>query len=421
VVVTGAEAFDRMWEDIVRRELQPSLQGLQFTYLSGLPLPRLLDEVARVPRDSIVLCLSVAKDGAGQLFKSPEVAQKVAAAAGAPTYTPFPNHFGSGQVGGYMNSFEAVGRRAAGIAARLLSGESLEQVRAGDGPQGAYVADWRALQRWGLRESRLPPGAEVRFRQPSLWEEHRALLIAGAALLALQGLLISALLFQRGLRRRAEAESVALAGRLLTAHEDERRHLARELHDDLTQRLARLAIDAGGLAGARDAPQAERALKSLRDDLTQISSDVHAMSYRLHPSMLEDLGLAEALKAEGDRVTRHGGPRVEIEVRDLPQPLPAEASLCLFRVAQEALNNAAHHAQAGAVKLLLAPSDGGLRLTVSDDGLGFDPDLGREDATLGLASMRERVRLLRGELDIDSAPGMGTLVLAWVPLAKGGA
>jgi PAS domain S-box-containing protein len=203
-----------------------------------------------------------------------------------------------------------------------------------------------------------------------------------------------------------------LAGRLITAHEDEHRRLARELHDDLTQRLARLAIDAGRMENAANAPVGAR---PLREGLVRLSEDVHALSYRLHPAVLDDLGLVEALKAECDRVARHGELRVDVKASDVPQALPAEAALCLFRIAQEALSNAARHAHASAVTVLLSPNGRGLRLAVSDDGSGFDPGGARDHASLGLASMRERVRLLRGELDIESSPGRGTTVVAWVP------
>jgi signal transduction histidine kinase len=133
------------------------------------------------------------------------------------------------------------------------------------------------------------------------------------------------------------------------------------------------------------------------------------------PRCSTTLGLVEALKAECDRVARHAALRVEVNARGVPEALPGDASLCLFRVAQEALNNAARHAGASAVTVLLSPSRQGLQLAVSDNGSGFDPALPRSRASLGLASMRERVRLLRGELDIESTPGRGTTVVAWVP------
>jgi PAS domain S-box-containing protein len=203
-----------------------------------------------------------------------------------------------------------------------------------------------------------------------------------------------------------------LAGRLITVHEDERRRLARDLHDDLTQRLARLAIDAGkrerGGSGDCDAWGA------MRSELARLSEDVHALAYRLHPSVLDDLGLVEALRTECDRVARHGALRVDVEA-DAPDTVPAETSLCLFRVAQEALANALRHARASVVTVLLAPSGSGLKLAISDNGKGFDPAQPREHTSLGLASMRERVRVACGELAIDSKPGRGTTVVAWVP------
>ena len=149
--------------------------------------------------------------------------------------------------------------------------------------------------------------------------------------------------------------------------------------------------------------------------LVRVSEDVHALSYRLHPSVLDDLGLVEALKAECDRVARHGELRVGVEASGVPDALSGESSLCLFRVAQEALSNAVRHASASTVTVLLSPRGKGLQLAVSDNGSGFDPGRQRERVSLGLASMRERVRLLHGELDIESTPGRGTTVIAWVP------
>ena len=158
----------------------------------------------------------------------------------------------------------------------------------------------------------------MRFRPPSLWEEHRLLILAGTAIVVLQAALIAALLFQRCAAPHAEKEAAGLSGRLLTAHEDERRRLARELHDDLTQRLARLAIDAGQLERSAGADASE-----MRKDLVRLSEDVHALSYRLHPSVLDDLGLVEALRAECDRVASHGDVRVEVMRTAYPTPCPA--------------------------------------------------------------------------------------------------
>jgi len=219
--------------------------------------------------------------------------------------------------------------------------------------------------------------------------------------------------------KRAEAALHDLSRRLIRAHEEERARLARELHDDVTQRLARLAIDAGRVARGADEVSPAETMRSVRDGLVRLSEDIHALAYRLHPSVLEDLGLAEALKAECERFSRQESVSTDVTLRELPTVVPPETALCLFRVAQEALRNVARHAQARRVEVSVRALDGGLQLAVFDDGIGFDPALQRDRPSLGLASMRERVLLLDGELDIDSAPGQGATIVAWVPLKEG--
>jgi PAS domain S-box-containing protein len=216
--------------------------------------------------------------------------------------------------------------------------------------------------------------------------------------------------------KRAEAALRNLSRRLIRAHEDERALLARELHDDVTQRLAVLAIDVGRAELAEpDGPKAE-ALRSVREQLVRLSEDVHSLAYQLHPSVLEELGLVEALRAECERRGRQGRFTLSMDLESMPAGVGKEAQLCLFRVAQEALNNVGRHAGACAASVTLRHSDGGLLLAVRDDGVGFDPALARACLSLGLASMRERVHLLNGTLDIESAPGRGTTLIAWVPV-----
>ena len=157
-------------------------------------------------------------------------------------------------------------------------------------------------------------------------------------------------------------------------------------------------------------------MREVRDGLVNLSEDVHSLSYKLHPSLLEDLGLADALKAECERFTRQESIVVEATLDGLPARIPQDCGLCLFRVTQEALRNLARHAQASTAKVSVRCLDGGLQLAVSDTGIGFDPAQHRHRPSLGLASMRERVRLVGGELDIESAPGQGTTIVAWVPL-----
>jgi signal transduction histidine kinase len=206
-----------------------------------------------------------------------------------------------------------------------------------------------------------------------------------------------------------------LSRRLIRAHEAERARLGRELHDDVTQRLAMLAIDAGRVERGTDKVPAAELLKGIREGLVRLSEDIHALSYRLHPALLEDLGLAEALKAECERFSRQESVSAEVTLRNVPDDIPPDTALCLFRVAQEALRNVARHAKAGRVEVSVGLLNGGLQLVVQDDGSGFDPVLQRSRSTLGLASMRERVFLVDGELGIQSAPGRGTTIQVTVP------
>ncbi len=219
-------------------------------------------------------------------------------------------------------------------------------------------------------------------------------------------------------RKQAEQTARELSGRLIHAQEAERARLARELHDDITQRLARLAIDAGLVE--RDTAGAARreTMQELRDGLVRLSEDVHSLSYRLHPALLEDLGLAEALKVECERFTRQHAIPAGVKMDEIPTRIPSDTALCVFRVTQEALRNVARHARANAAEVSLRRLDGGLQLAVVDNGVGFDAHHARHQGNLGLASMRERVRLVGGELDIESAPGRGTTILAWVPLSE---
>jgi signal transduction histidine kinase len=278
------------------------------------------------------------------------------------------------------------------------------------------IFDWRQLQRWNISEDQLPPGSEIRFREPPAWEQYRLQILGICAVVLAQAALITWLLYEHRRRRRSEAASHDLSGRLIHAQEEERARLARELHDDVTQRLASLAIDAG--REERNLPDHATGsrMRTMREGLVRLSEDVHALSYRLHPSILEDLGLAEALRSECERFSRICPVQLDMNVQDIPEKAPKDVALCVFRIAQEALRNISRHAGATQAEVRLRRLDGGLQLAISDDGVGFDTT--RIGASLGHASMRQRVFLLGGSLDIDSRPGHGTVILAWVPLKE---
>jgi signal transduction histidine kinase len=378
----------------------------------------MLQRVAAFPPHSALLYAVLLIDAAGVPHEHETTLASLAEASTAPIFGLFQDELGHGVVGGPSISQQRTGALAATAVLHALSGQipvDPEIQIVGNKPP---IYDWRELKRWGIDPVRLPAGSEIRFQPLSFLDQHGTLIITAIAIFLLQAALLIGLVWQRIRLRRAEGEAQALSGHLITAHEDERRWLARELHDDITQRLAGLAIDAAKLPAGDLPPSDIDGRRSLREGLVQLSEDVHNLSYRLHPSVLDDLGLVEALKAECDRVARSESVRVNIGADTLPQTLPKEVAIGVYRVAQEALRNIGRHAKASMVQLSLTLRDGGLLLSVSDDGSGFEPGLQSRRPRLGHASMRERIRSLGGKLDIQSAPGRGTTVVAWVPIPK---
>jgi PAS domain S-box-containing protein len=218
-------------------------------------------------------------------------------------------------------------------------------------------------------------------------------------------------------RKRATEELRDLGRRLIDAQEEERRRLARELHDDVSQRLALLEVELE-LMGQAPGPGPELTEKTakLAGRVKELSSDVHHLSYRLHPRRLERLGLTAALRSLCREVGEQQQIHLEFEEKDVPTSLGEDMSLCLYRVAQESLQNVVRHSGAQTATLRLRAEPGELRLVVTDPGAGFEPEETGNRRGLGIVSMRERLRALGGRLSIRSAPGLGTTVVAVVPL-----
>lgn len=219
--------------------------------------------------------------------------------------------------------------------------------------------------------------------------------------------------------RKSQEELRRLAGKLLSAQEEERGRLARELHDDLSQRLAALAIETGALRQLLKFPEpVAQKLQHIQDQISRLAADVHATSRQLHPSILDDLGLPVAIQSECSNFERREGIPLRFEYRDVPDKLPQETALCLYRVVQESLRNIGKHAAAKSGQVLLRGVDRGISVHVRDSGAGFDLAAIRAEHGLGLASMEERMRLIRGTFSIESVPGRGTVVTAWAPLPQ---
>ncbi|GHA84458.1 PAS domain-containing sensor histidine kinase [Cognatilysobacter bugurensis] len=208
----------------------------------------------------------------------------------------------------------------------------------------------------------------------------------------------------------------AMARRMLSVQEDERRTLSRELHDDIGQQVTAIKLAALALRDEVDAGRRADIVAEIVGATDQTLAKVRDLSLLLRPPQLDALGLEAALRWQAGAMFRNGAPRLELSIQPLSErPSPA-AELACFRIAQEALTNALRHAQARRVELTLAVRDHELVLDVDDDGRGFALGAG---SGLGLVTMHERAQQLGGRLCIDSAPGRGTHVRAEVPFHDG--
>lgn len=215
-----------------------------------------------------------------------------------------------------------------------------------------------------------------------------------------------------------QAQLEELTSKLLTAQEHERRRIARDLHDDVSQRLAALVLEVASVENHPSVIPADlaQALTTLRQGLEQVSDDVHSLAYRLHPSLLEHAGLRPAVEDHVQQVSRRTGLPIRLKVVGIPSAVPLDQATCLFRVMQESVQNVVKHAQATQVVVQLRGSSKGVGLSVLDNGKGLNlDDLSAHEQGLGLSSMEERLRQLHGSFRIQSRPSQGTKVCAWVP------
>lgn len=220
----------------------------------------------------------------------------------------------------------------------------------------------------------------------------------------------------RSALRRSQEELRRLAARLISDQEVAGESLARELHDDVSQRLAAMTLDIGQLEATLGGTGAVvEELRRLKAQIAVLSSDIHRISRRLHPSILDDLGLVAAIEAEASSFLDREGVPVRVQATTIPTALSDQMALCLYRIVQESLRNVAKHAAASEVRVILACEPGEVRLLIADDGLGFDPDVAKERAGLGLISMTERARQVGGEVHLESN-GRGTQVSVLIPL-----
>ena len=544
-VVSGAHSLDRWLESKARLEFKKWEHLLEFRYLSGMPLGRILATVSDPPAGSIVLVTAFEEDVTGAIFTTVEVGEKLSRTSKAPVFGLLDSMLGHGIVGGSLVSFEYIGTKAAELGLDILKqAQESENIPVVLNVPRLHKFDWKQLRHWDLSEDDLPAGSIVINRESTIWD-FKYHLVGALVFTAAQSFLIIGLLAQKRRRRaverslrqkkeeldkffsmtldllciagtdgyflrlnpvwertlgysltdlmskrflefvhpediaatqnvmqalatqsqvvdfsnryrtkdgsyrhmlwsaaaagnriyaaardvteRLEAEAAiqererelqSLTGRLILGQEVERRRLARELHDDLSQRLAALAIEVGKTETRIKDEQDPilKHLRGIRDQAIQIAADVHNLSRQLHPSILEDLGLAKAVESECTRFSIREGIEVTFNAENIPATLPRDVSLSIYRIVQESLTNIAKHACARRAAVYLRAGDTGLQLSIRDDGLGFDPAEVRKKPGLGLSSIRERLRLVDGKHRITSELEKGTTIDVTVPL-----
>jgi PAS domain S-box-containing protein len=544
VVGGGVYWYDKRLEAIVKGQLHSYESRFAFTYLSNLAMPALLEKLRRLPEHSIVFYTAISQDAAGTHFiDETQSLPMVVGAANAPVFVTEDTFIGQGTVGGYVTSYREEGRVAGSLAVRILNGEKPQNIPIVN-DANVYMFDWRALQRWGLNEKRVPPGSIVLNRVPNVWDAYRNYILAAIFVVFAETLLVFALLWQRARRREVErslreseerfrlvadtapaliwmsgtdkkctffnqgwlnftgrpidlelgdgwlegvhAEDVqrcldtytgafdrreqfrmeyrlrrrdgeyrwvldigvprlsaqgsfvgyigscvdftdrklaetALASvsrRMIEAQEQERTRIARELHDDVGQRLALFSINLAQLQqGPTNPAEIRSRAEGLRVQISDIATDVQGLSHRLHSSKLEYLGLETAMRGFCQEFGEQQKVEIDFEAHDLPSGLSPEISLCLFRVLQEALHNSAKYSGVRHFEVRSWGTPSEVHLTVSDFGSGFNVNLAKAGRGLGLISMDERLKILKGTLSIQSELNRGTTVHAFVPLS----
>ena len=273
-----------------------------------------------------------------------------------------------------------------------------------------------------------PPGAHLRPEFTSVLSLQLFLIVIGIPIMSLSVLMEQQRKTEHSLResearlaklnseqQQNMAEITALNERLITAEENERRRIGREMHDDLNQQVAVLGINVSGVKRKLAAGLADRnTIADIESGLLQLSSSIHALSHELHPAFLERTGLGPALKTHCEEFTAVNQIDAHVTIEG-PVNVPVDLALCLYRIAQEALRNAAKHSGAKEVWVSLAGVDGRIHLTIEDSGRGFDAQAVRGNG-IGLASMKDRVRIAGGTIEFGSRVGGGAVTRVVAPL-----
>ena len=418
IVVGGVGKFDQAIVSTARTSFHNFESRYEFTYLTNLDMPSLLERLKHLPNNSIIFHTSMMLDAAGNHFiDASQSVPLIVSAANAPIFVVDDVDLGQGTVGGYLVSWAADGRVAAAMALRVLNGERPQDIPIVKN-DNIYLFDWRALNRWGIKERDLPPGSTVLFRKPSAWERTKWFWLTALPIILGLSILAAYLHFSRKQIKLAKDAQLHLSGLLINAQEKERSRIASELHDDFSQRIALLSL---GLENAADeladsSVTVKRQLQKLFDSASELGADIHTVSHRLHSSTLESLGLVPGVSALCKEFIDRYGIEIDFCADNIPRRIHQDAALCLFRIIQEGLQNLKKHSGVTKAQVKLWTNGDKIFMSVCDKGRGFDLKEITNNGGIGIRSMEERVRLLGGRFEVHSEPTRGTRIEACVPL-----
>jgi signal transduction histidine kinase len=421
-VVTGCSKYDQSWKEKADQVLRQTAPQIEFIHLTHQSIDELVEAVKAISSDSIIYYMHMQTDRTGASFSAPDVLAKMVAVSRVPIYGHLNVYLRKGIVGGKVMSFASEGKRAAWLITRLMQREKLQgMIPASDA--NPTVIDAREYQRWVTPRSQLPADVVIDNHQPGIWEQYRWQISGGIVIFMAQTMLIAGLLAQRYSRKQIESrletsqkELIHLTGKMLTTQESESRRIARELHDDLNQNLALVAMELDLLSQPGNREGGTQKASELSIQVKKLSTFVHALSHQLHPAKLEQLGLVKSLRSLCRELSSAHEVVIDYDVAEIKVPLPSSTALCFYRIAQEALSNAIKHSESEVIEVQLQVIENVLTMTIQDDGKGFDPEDTGEKQGLGLLSMRERVRLEQGTVQVMARPGEGTRIEVHAPL-----
>ena len=415
------------YQQRLHAQLMPLAQRVTMTFANEPTLAEALAVIKQLPADSVLLYARYSPTTKGRVIFPDEMLPQFAEASPVPIYSAIETNLDKGVVGGMMRSELGTAVRFAEMTLRILEGEKPENIPI-EASRTSPIFDWRQLQRWGIDESLLPQGADIRFRELTVWEQYRNYVIVTVVIVIAQLLLIAGLLTQharlRGAHDTIRARETSLlssyerirqmAGRLIHAQEAARAEIARDLHDDICQRLAHVAIGVTSLRTATGDVQdakTQEGFAELDRDTRNTFDGIRRLSHELHPATLRLLGLVPALRTHCAEVAKRHDVEVLFTAVDEIGRLKPEVAVCLFRIAQESLRNGIAHGGAAHLTVTLERAGDTVELTVSDDGRGFDVDAVRASGGgLGLVTMEERVNLVGGTMSVVSEVGGGATI-----------